>query len=73
MKDVELELKISIPLKQVAIFLATVSMVLLCFSALRNFDNIKSIPVSALGITTGFIIFQLGLSFFENRKKSKSE
>ncbi|MGO0862313.1 hypothetical protein [Clostridioides difficile] len=73
MKDIELELKISIPLKQVAIFMATVSMVLLCFSALRNFDNIKSIPVSALGITTGFIIFQLGLSFFENRKKSKSE
>ncbi|EMH2710070.1 hypothetical protein SI855_002826 [Clostridioides difficile] len=73
MKDIELELKISIPLKQVAIFMATASMVLLCFSALRNFDNIKSIPASALGITTGFIIFQLGLSFFENRKKTKSE
>ncbi|MCC0727643.1 hypothetical protein KGF51_14640 [Clostridioides sp. ZZV14-6045] len=73
MKDFELEIKISIPLKPVAIFMATASIVLLCFSALRNFDNIKSIPLSALGITTGFIIFQLGLSFFENRKKSKSE
>ncbi|EGT3642184.1 TPA: hypothetical protein ACSVPQ_002563 [Clostridioides difficile] len=73
MKDFELEIKISIPLKPVAIFMVIASIVLLCFSALRNFDNIKSIPVSALGITTGFIIFQLGLSFFENRKKSKSE
>ncbi|HEL2860420.1 TPA: hypothetical protein UL242_002528 [Clostridioides difficile] len=73
MKDFELEIKISIPLKPVAIFMVIASIVLLCFSALRNFDNIKSIPVSALGITTGFIIFQLVLSFFENRKKSKSE
>lgn len=68
-REFELNLSISIPILQVIGHMAIASIVLLCFSSINNFNNIKSIPLTAFGITTGFVIFELGLSFFKNRKK----
>ncbi|HBF7929109.1 TPA: hypothetical protein ACVT6Z_001542 [Clostridioides difficile] len=68
MKEHELEVNISIPISLVILYLAIVSIVMLGMSSLNNFTNISSIPVNALGSTVGFVMFQLLVSFFKNRK-----
>ncbi|EOY7170414.1 hypothetical protein NQ830_11985 [Clostridioides difficile] len=68
MKEHELEINISIPISLVILYLAIVSIVMLGMSSLNNFTNISSIPVNALGSTVGFVMFQLLVSFFKNRK-----
>ncbi|EQF27326.1 putative membrane protein [Clostridioides difficile CD160] len=68
MKEHELEINISIPISLVILYLAIVSIVMLGMSSLNNFANISSIPVNALGSTVGFVMFQLLVSFFKNRK-----
>ncbi|MDI7818067.1 hypothetical protein QMM58_16955 [Clostridioides difficile] len=68
MKEHELEINISIPISLVILYLAIVSIVMLGMSSLNNFTNISSIPVNALGSTVGFVMFQLSVSFFKNRK-----
>ncbi|UUV16727.1 hypothetical protein [Clostridioides difficile] len=67
MKDHELELKVrvSIPILTVIFYMAIVSIVLLGLSALNSFNNIKSIPIDALGLTIGFIVFNLIRSLFK--------
>ncbi|MCC0682481.1 MULTISPECIES: hypothetical protein [unclassified Clostridioides] len=68
MKEHELEINISIPISLVILYLAIVSIVMLGMSSLNNFTNISSIPINALGSTVGFVMFQLLVSFFKNRK-----
>ncbi|HBE8529029.1 TPA: hypothetical protein KPE78_001118 [Clostridioides difficile] len=68
MKEHELEINVSIPISLVILYLAIVSIVMLGMSSLNNFTNISSIPVNALGSTVGFVMFQLLVSFFKNRK-----
>ncbi|MCO5822946.1 hypothetical protein M8668_13970 [Clostridioides difficile] len=68
MKEHELEVNISIPISLVILYLVIVSIVMLGMSSLNNFTNISSIPVNALGSTVGFVMFQLLVSFFKNRK-----
>ncbi len=68
MKEPELEINVSIPISLVILYLAIVSIVMLGISSLNNFTNISSIPVNALGSTVGFVMFQLLVSFFKNRK-----
>lgn len=68
MKEHELEINISIPISLVILYLAIVSIVMLGMSSLNNFTNISSISVNALGSTVGFVMFQLLVSFFKNRK-----
>ncbi|HBF4443190.1 TPA: hypothetical protein KON86_002820 [Clostridioides difficile] len=67
MKEHELELKvsISIPILTVIFYMAIVSIVLLGLSVLNSFNNIKSIPIDALGLTIGFIVFNLIRSLFK--------
>ncbi|ENY8820081.1 hypothetical protein [Clostridioides difficile] len=66
--ELEINISISIPIFLVISYLAIVSIVMLGISALNNFTNITSVPINALGSTFGFVIFQLLVSFFENRK-----
>ncbi|HBF4081618.1 hypothetical protein C4097_06660 [Clostridioides difficile] len=69
MKEHELELKvsISIPILTVISYMAIVSIVLLGLSALNSFNNIKSIPIDVLGVTIGFIVFNLMRSLFKGK------
>lgn len=69
MKEHELELKVSvsIPILTVIFYMAIVSIVLLGLSALNSFNNIKSIPIDALGLTIGFIVFNLIRSLFKDK------
>lgn len=69
MKEHELELKvsISIPILTVISYMAIVSIVLLGLSALNSFNNIKSIPIDVLGLTIGFIVFNLMRSLFRGK------
>ncbi|HBG5350091.1 TPA: hypothetical protein KQG32_003032 [Clostridioides difficile] len=63
--ELELEISISIPILTVIFYMATVSIVLLGLSALNSFNNIKSIPIDVLGLTIGFIVFNLIRSLFK--------
>ncbi|EGT2232439.1 hypothetical protein EPL77_14045 [Clostridioides difficile] len=65
--EAELNISISIPFFTVISYLVIVSIVMVCLSALNNFSNITSVPVSALGSTVGFIIFNLIISLFKNK------
>lgn len=70
-KEFEFNISISIPKLYIVEHLIIISIVLLCFSFFNGFNNIKSIPVTALGITTGYVIFQLAANYFENRRNNK--
>ncbi|CZR99554.1 hypothetical protein CDFC105_71269 [Clostridioides difficile] len=63
--ELELEISISIPILTVIFYMAIVSIVLLGLSALNSFNNIKSIPIDVLGLTIGFIVFNLIRSLFK--------
>ncbi|HBF4772053.1 Uncharacterised protein [Clostridioides difficile] len=63
--ELELKVRVSIPILTVIFYMAIVSIVLLGLSALNSFNNIKSIPIDALGLTIGFIVFNLIRSLFK--------
>ncbi|HDJ1466731.1 TPA: hypothetical protein PPO51_002474 [Clostridioides difficile] len=69
MKEHELELKvsISIPILTVIYYMAIVFIVLLGLPALNSFNNIKSISIDVLGLTIGFIVFNLMRSLFRGK------
>ncbi|KPI53011.1 hypothetical protein KW95_04505 [Clostridioides difficile] len=61
--ELELDVSISIPILTVIFYMTIIS----SLSALNSFNNIKYIPINELGLTIGFVIFNLMMSLFKSK------
>lgn len=61
--ELELDVSISIPILTVIFYMTIVS----SLYALNSFNNIKYIPINELGLTIGFVIFNLMMSLFKSK------
>lgn len=70
--SIDIKCSISLSFFEIICYLIIVSIVLFGFSILFN-HSIDSIPISALGITVGFVIFNFIKNFIENKKSDKNK